>query len=1731
MSKYVKGLFKDSSRIDQVEGSWRYAKNAVMHLTDGAISNEKGMSALTKSDDSSSYIYIASDKFPGYKVIGAIETTDDRVVLFSVNTLQILANGDTNPHFGRSEIGILIDDTYTTVYNPNSSIVTNTNLTTLDNDLKFSTDHPIEGSYKIHASGDLFVYWTDNSNPPRCMNITRQMDSNTQNLYGNSPSDTHNKNFIDRLNLFPHSGPVPHITFKSINSGGGLKTAVYFLALAYVDTDLVQTNFLTIANPISIVEDVESVFPIERYDGAPPDSQTGKSITWTISNLNTDYEYLQPVVVRRMGDAEQAFKLNKVEINSREREIVFTGIEGYEPSSVDDIIIDTVAYDTAKSITQLDNIMYLGNLSGTKDLGYQKFANNIKLKSVTKTFSNFDRYELSTDNLSNGYIDTSPNTSFTKDGGYRDVDNIFRFRGYMRDEVYAFYIAFILNDGSMSYAYHIPGREALSGEKNAPWEQNLLDISSNQGKNFHFKEYSDEDDANRMNYWENANEQYPTTEDYEVWDAEGFTTTDTGVIEGVQQSDLGGTNVRHHHFPSNKSSSDFIQSNHSFVDSTVEGTEFTATWTAIISAESDMNTYAADDEYGITDENGEILDFGQGLQPTDLPYVDSGVIIQITGGTMPTDTSINYTINILSESGLVTNLTWNILGNNSLLERQVTLVGWGDDGWTAFTGWNEYLTSPFSLGINELNDIGEKNKNTLSGTITWTQPVTQTSGEVNDSVKALGFHLEDVKIPATIAEKVQGFRIYYAKPKYEDRRVLGQNSVVPMKLEENITVGTCTEESALGVQNQENFWVKYPFVFDSVTGNKTNYDKYDVLSFHDFNLLRTKNSLAAATHISVDYQVDYFSFTGYGFLHEEEQDIDACKRSQVVNNFHIASKYNKDPLIRANRALKERCKTYLKGDSIYDGRSLGFGYKIYNNLGESCIALGLSSTNEDDTLPVLTIDHEQFAGENGDPPEFGATLHDVGVQEKLYHANLHSFKTDMYNTIDSQELVWTGFEVVGDQLDNFIVNRTYDIPEYIEIDAVNQQTIAAALDMPADFSTETVQITEGMPVFLSTNATGLGIYGGDTFICRYGWRSQLTPNWSTEWAFDMTSGFFNIVESRDNINFRHEEGDVTTYFPGSSVKRLLFCDHKGFNFAGEITSEGDTIEIGDYFDLTHQDNLKYNGNYSALNDIRPAFALPLTEGNPVEFSTRVHRSAKSDPGSLIDNFRVYLALQYKDLPKNRGDIRKLVTFNNLLYMHTDDSLFITKGKQKVQLADQSEAFIGSGDLFAQEPEELLQTEAGYGGTQSQWASLVTKYGYFYVDQRNRRVFMAKDKIYDIGAAGMEKWFQENLKWELENLGMDSTFIDNPINHFGFTSTWDEKNQRIILTKRELIPTSDFMTYYNQGQEIGNTQYDIKWNPIPFYNHNEVLVPIGWIYIADFVSDGAGGTNDDLPIWESLPLDPEAKIRIPETLWEKKGWTISFNPEINVWVSFHDYMPYLYTYKSDVLYSFTDEYSTDFETTVTSTYVRNYYIWKHDDETNPGDFYGNTYNFELEFIHNEAKDDDKVFYSFTYVADVFEYDSTLEAHKLLHQNGFTKFFAYTTHQNSGEANLEYMMNIRRVGNEWKVNKFRDLAVLIDNTNAYYTGGAGGHAGSNYDIVGTNVAGTVTQQVVTHSTEKMFTVDGMSETINTSFIDTNKSPFNQRKFIDKFIGIRLIYNNISNNLVNLYSTRVGARKFYR
>ena len=272
-----------------------------------------------------------------------------------------------------------------------------------------------------------------------------------------------------------------------------------------------------------------------------------------------------------MGDAIDAYRLNDIDntivLNSG---ISFSGVEGYSKSSIDDIIIDTVSYDTAKTINQLDGVLYLGNLTSKEDLGFQKYANNIKVNSVTKNIAPFDEEYYTLDSLQSGYLNSTVDSGNVVDHtkSYRYQPNIFKYKGYKRDEVYAFYIAFILTDGSMSYAYHIPGRTAElidwyndadyadgSGlpagsynESASPSPGDFRELSPSNAKLFHFwdssvvNQGSNSDSTGscrHMNFWQNASEFYPDTPNYDILDKDGV----VGSLQGL--------NVRHNHFAKN----------------------------------------------------------------------------------------------------------------------------------------------------------------------------------------------------------------------------------------------------------------------------------------------------------------------------------------------------------------------------------------------------------------------------------------------------------------------------------------------------------------------------------------------------------------------------------------------------------------------------------------------------------------------------------------------------------------------------------------------------------------------------------------------------------------------------------------------------------------------------------------------------------------------------------------------------------------------------------------------------------------------------------------------------------------------------------------------------------------------------------------------------------------------------------------------------------------------------
>ena len=127
MAKYVKGLFKDTSPEDQPQGTWRYAKNMTMHPVDGCITNEPGITSVASilgnkyiSEISNDYadeeeiISQASWRALCQVVIGTIEITDDRIILFIVYDWELAESyiNQVNPQGFSDQDLILLEGLY-----------------------------------------------------------------------------------------------------------------------------------------------------------------------------------------------------------------------------------------------------------------------------------------------------------------------------------------------------------------------------------------------------------------------------------------------------------------------------------------------------------------------------------------------------------------------------------------------------------------------------------------------------------------------------------------------------------------------------------------------------------------------------------------------------------------------------------------------------------------------------------------------------------------------------------------------------------------------------------------------------------------------------------------------------------------------------------------------------------------------------------------------------------------------------------------------------------------------------------------------------------------------------------------------------------------------------------------------------------------------------------------------------------------------------------------------------------------------------------------------------------------------------------------------------------------------------------------------------------------------------------------------------------------------------------
>lgn len=385
--------------------------------------------------------------------------------------------------------------------NSRLSVVTKNNIVVGVTDLvggvissfNFNPDYPVIGEYYIDNQGNYVVAFTDNFNTPKIITIL-QLETSPFIQEAN----------LNQTELFPIIDQVTITPTLSLGNGQ-LKSGSYKFAIAFIDKSESRTSYSLVSNPVWVGQGNPNTFDV--YEGSSEQVTTSNAILLTIDGINVGYNKMSIAVIKIVNGNTIVEDIGDYPVSNT---FLYTGSEVVTTLNQEDVYIPAATYVKAKAITQLTNRLYLANLQKSTLIDYQQFANNIRIDYTTT--------------LVNCKI-PSVKTDYDK--------------GFQHGEVYAFYIAFVLKNGGLSQAFHIPGRTYISDDNTI----DIINVGQPTGTSVGTTAYpkyktgdttvSIDSSTGQMGYWENENETYPTT----------------GGFPSTGASPAGINRVRHHRFP------------------------------------------------------------------------------------------------------------------------------------------------------------------------------------------------------------------------------------------------------------------------------------------------------------------------------------------------------------------------------------------------------------------------------------------------------------------------------------------------------------------------------------------------------------------------------------------------------------------------------------------------------------------------------------------------------------------------------------------------------------------------------------------------------------------------------------------------------------------------------------------------------------------------------------------------------------------------------------------------------------------------------------------------------------------------------------------------------------------------------------------------------------------------------------------------------------------------------
>ena len=1202
-----------------------------------------------------------------------------------------------------------------------------------NNALGFNRQRVYDIAAYRNAANERIIVYCDGETPPRMFNI--DIAAATQ------PP-------IQLSKIWPDIGQVNIARGGSL--GGILPQGNHFFAIRYLLPDRTVTSFTHLHGPFAIYEEQGGGFVLD------------------VTGIDTAYESYQIGVVSAFNSQFEARVVYEGEASASTAEVLVDGTVTVEELTLESILVAPVSYTKAGTVAFHDNRLHFGAVGKDDETSLQTYANKIEPHWVLRN---------------NGSL-TATTSSNQKP---KDL-------GYQPDEVYAFYIAWIKEDGSYSQAYHIPGRKApdtmsIKVDYNATTNAdtgtgtetidpldtilNILQDTNTGGAN----------DKGQLSYLRN---------DIEIYDGPGefdaqaeyryFHTRCTATAFGEQT--VGPYDLSHGRMGIWYNYGEVYPSD--FPD----GTDYS--WT-IAGNVATSSTYPLAGQ-PIRHHRIPSLAWAKENGAADIRVQTFDVrfhFIEIPTGYT---SAVIYAAKRTQQNNIV-------FGTTPLHFGQLNSYALKGNG-----GYNEYryYSSPSALNTRQNNAKLSTSNSNLGGATDYTtlEELAEVAGipsseyNVNDLYTGDGTSNEDFT-----TELQTRIGVHFNKGLLPSPEFLVLRPTLPSRMHIKPEYCAVMEEVSPGAYEND-----YMYMSNSSSRSIT-MEIRDPDSDDGYENTETEANRNRMMNFKV---VDHYIWAPPQAQVCSAQNARYIPAGGVDDDVRFDNRMGPETCYFEFMQISDSTSGYAKQGYVYGGQKMMYTWLALNNTPGSGEEYSGTYSN---TSFGVTSDNRIFHGYNLDT---NSVLNVTFAVARIPIVNVCAARITAYSQYALQDLV--------------TISRVVNSTTAIESPELNGATSASRLTM--DWTNVWGDTSSGLSLYRMSRPEG--------------WNNGLTNSSDGDYYFYQPSGapFESAEWSTITVNqgsIGYDRGSLRAKFrlPVTSV-----VDIKGLYSIGDAQRKlGDYERLVEPVTANNTNSLEVLNEFQQLNMFRQPSVSSISSSTIYDYPFRIIRSNKQQVDREDQHLRVFAPLNYFEQTRDRGRIVNLHSYQDKLLIHHERGLFLTIGQEKLSTSS-GDIVVGDGDIFRVNPTELVPSEYGYAGTQHLLSCTMTPQGYFFVDESQKRVFMYNGQnVEEISNRGMRTWFQEHLTLRRD---FDPTGNIIACHSFypGIAAEYDPEFNRVVLMIRNNKDNPDNTDAYthpvNTTQYYGATAYTDISKYVSFSLHNG-----SWIALHTYDSDFLVGSTKKL----------------------------------------------------------------------------------------------------------------------------------------------------------------------------------------------------------------------------------------------------------------------------------------------